>query len=420
MRKVLGTLAVVRQVSGRCTFSLGRVISDMDALAVWAGDVDGDGVVDVVGGGSDLRIFGGPSWTMTRSVDGLFLSAFTVGDVDGDAWLEIVGVSERTGVSLVKNGTNVTTVSTRASKTVALMDADNDGDLDIVAGTTSGEIFWYENPGWASENIVLLESTVAMDALGSFLAVGNDDGDVVIYEAPDWTSRKLTTTPFFDLRAVRIGDDVVVTASYLDDTVAFFSLSDGGIIEATEAAHGVVDVVVADYDSDSDMDAVSACLDDAKIRKHSNLGAAFETTVVDTDAVGSRALAAADVDGDTALDVIVALDAGILWYHNEDCVVSPPSGSSKKKKRQRFSIAVVVVFSVVASLAFFAAVTFFTMNDTVRDTVTKSIRRVTSRPGFLNTAANPPADPSTAGDDDPATDDLSKDDRHPHFETDKA
>ncbi|MEL6227035.1 MAG: hypothetical protein AAFR01_08455, partial [Pseudomonadota bacterium] len=47
-----------------------------------------------------------------------------------------------------------------------------------------------------------------------------------------------------------------------------------------------------------DLDAISACLDDSKIRKHSALNRnSFETTIIDADARGVRALADADVDG---------------------------------------------------------------------------------------------------------------------------
>mmetsp|Transcript_1832 Transcript_1832/g.5463 ORF Transcript_1832/g.5463 Transcript_1832/m.5463 type:complete len:425 (-) Transcript_1832:207-1481(-) len=403
--RLLIAAASLRLAWGRCTFSERLEVSgSLAATSLWAGDLDGDGLEEEVVAG-----LGDDGFAVAEFRGGAVSDVTTVSDLAADAVAAmdgtIVVASQRDGLWLVDPSTesfNATRISPDPATAVTLVDADSDSDLDVVAVLNGTRVTQFLSPNFDTAELVTFGTVIGSSP--SLLAAVRPDGSLATYTQKGVT---VIADALLDVRAVRVVDDgsssTVVTGSYLDDTVAFFAnAEDPALVRATESAHGVVDVYAADFDGDGDLDALSACLDDFKIRKHSQRNLVFDTTVVDAEARGVRSLAAADLDGDAALDVVAAMDAGVFWYRNLDCAPppEPSSSSSKKKSRRRFSLAVVIVFSVVASLAFFAAVTFFTMEG-VQDKITKSIRRVTSRSLFAQ-------EPAPDFDADPPV--LSRDD----------
>ena len=124
------------------------------------------------------------------------------------------------------------------------------------------------------------------------------------------------------------GDVDVLSASLFDDKIAWYENTDGlGSFGAqqviTTAAGGARSVYAADLDGDSDLDVLSASFNDNKIEWYENadgLGSFGAPKVITTAASGARSVYATDVDGDNDLDVLSAsqTDGQIAWYENTD------------------------------------------------------------------------------------------------------
>jgi len=123
------------------------------------------------------------------------------------------------------------------------------------------------------------------------------------------------------------GDLDIVTASYLDDTIAWYE-NDGAANPSWSAANiatsanGARDVHVADMDGDGDLDIVSASHDDDTIAWYENDGAAdpsWTAANIATSANGATDVKVADMDGDGDLDIVSAsrIDSTIAWYEND-------------------------------------------------------------------------------------------------------
>ncbi|MEC7201987.1 MAG: VCBS repeat-containing protein, partial [Verrucomicrobiota bacterium] len=182
---------------------------------------------------------------------------------------------------------------------VHVADMDGDGDLDIVSTSQSDDkIAWYENNGAADPTWSAVD--IATSADGAYgVHVADMDGD---------------------------GDLDIVSASYNDDTIAWYENNGAADPSWTAAdiatsADGAWDIIVADMDGDGDLDIVSASSIDNTIAWYENDGAADPTwsaTDITTSADGARGVYVADMDGDGDLDIVSASssDNTIAWYEN--------------------------------------------------------------------------------------------------------
>ena len=123
------------------------------------------------------------------------------------------------------------------------------------------------------------------------------------------------------------GDMDIISASYLDDTIAWYEnngAADPSFWTAADiatSADSARSVFAADMDGDGDMDIVSASNNDDTIAWYENNGAAdpsWTATDIATNADGAKSVFAADMDGDGDMDIISAsyLDDTIAWYEN--------------------------------------------------------------------------------------------------------
>jgi hypothetical protein len=127
------------------------------------------------------------------------------------------------------------------------------------------------------------------------------------------------------------GDDDVLSASRDNDKIAWYENLDGAgtfgseqIISTT--ADGAQSVFAADLDGDSDLDVLSASEQDGKFAWYKNIdgaGSFAPQPVIATGAVLAKAVFATDLDGDGDNDVLGASrgDGTIAWYRNDsnDC-----------------------------------------------------------------------------------------------------
>jgi hypothetical protein len=183
-------------------------------------------------------------------------------------------------------------------------DMDGDSDIDVLSAATSdimeGVIYWWENldgsgTSWA-------EHTVDVEFAGAVSAHAADlDGD----------------------------DDIdVIGAALTDRDVIWWENTDS--VGTSWTKHpinvefwGANSVYAADVDGDDDMDVLGAGEVNCDVTWWENvdgLGATWEEHIVDEEFTGANSVFAADVDGDTDIDVLAAARVAddITWWENVD------------------------------------------------------------------------------------------------------
>lgn len=244
-------------------------------------------------------------------------------------------------------------ISTESDKVVALdvMDLDRDGDIDILAASQGDNVVaWFENTGngnFADRQIISTETFVAQSVFGAdidgdgdidVLSASRDDDKIAWYPHLDgqgqFGAQQVISTSAARAFAVYAadldgdGDNDVLSASDLDDKIAWYENSDGAgsfssqrIISSN--ANAARDVIAADLDGDGDMDVLSASAGDSKIAWYQNTdgsGSFSNELIINQSAAFAQDVYVADMDSDGDLDVLSAStnDSKIAWYENED------------------------------------------------------------------------------------------------------
>jgi len=311
---------------GEVPFGAGSVITTTadHAISVYAADVDGDGDMDV-------------------------LSA-SYGD-------NMVAWHENDGGSPPEFTSHVITTDAEAARSVYAADVDGDGDMDVLCASPYDDtIAWYESNGGTPP--AFTPHVITTSANGAYLVHAADvdgDGDIDVLSAswlddtiawyendgespPDFTSHIIATnadraTSVYAADVDGDGDVDVLSSSELDNKIAWYE-NDGGSPPVftdhiiTTSANGAYSVYAADIDGDGDLDALSASYGDDTIAWYENDGGSppgFTNHTVVTNADAARSVYATDVDGDGDVDVLSASldDDKIAWYENDGS--SPPA-----------------------------------------------------------------------------------------------
>ena len=260
-----------------------------------SGDVDGDGIQDlvVVHDRNITFLQQGPGRTFTLATPVPMLPAYanqiSLADADGDGDLDVYAGSlaklmlarnDALGWTLQDLGT---LCPSSAVNTLEAADVDHDGDTDVMLGCNSGQIRFVEQiaPG------VYAASTLATSC-GSLYDITIDDldgagfmdvavvglcGDVhVLTHDGSWTHNAHSASPFANLEGLDAGDldgdgDLDLVAGTVVDGRYKVYRNDGGSFtwwfDSTSTGGQVRDLVIADINQDDGPDIVSGHTSDS-------------------------------------------------------------------------------------------------------------------------------------------------------------
>ena len=332
-------------------------------------DINGDGTLDIVSSYSTQEGAHGVTWYKNTNGMGTFgnmvlisnavsyVTSVYAGDMDGDGDMDVVSSSASDNkIAWYKNldgiGTfgpqQVLSLTAEAASVVRLADVDGDGDLDVIFGSNDDrKIGWFENldgtGNFSGETLIASHSGDIrdiyfsdMDADGDldFLTATNGDNNIKLFKNTDGAGAFTSTILTKHIDGGRIvfaedidgdGDKDIVAASYWDDKISWFKNLDGegnfynsqSIISDT--INGATSVFGGDVDGDGFMDVLATSLLDNKIAWFKNtdgLGGFAGPQVIDNNLYNASKVFLSDIDNDGDMDVFGLGSGRITWYEN--------------------------------------------------------------------------------------------------------
>jgi len=336
-----------------------------EPAGVAAADLDGDHDLDIVSvayQGNEVAWWdndgAGSGWgkhTIATSFNGA--CSLHPCDIDQDGDIDVVATAE--GANQViwweNDGSgggwaaHVVDAAISAPYSVCDADLDGDGDLDLCgAAFGAGDIVWWENTDGLGAT--WLRHTVDASFLGAWWADAGDidgDGDADIagaaYSANDicwwendgagggWAEHVIDAN-FLRALSVRVvdmngdSDMDLLAASFSGQIVWWENNGPAGAWTKHVVDSGLgapFSVRAADLDGDGDQDVLSNERNLDRVIWYENVnsgGTAWLKHTVDSVSDGPNDVLAADIDGDTGMDVVATFssDSSILWYDLTD------------------------------------------------------------------------------------------------------
>jgi Flp pilus assembly protein TadD len=345
------------------TFADGGVVSPQPAAGPPGGvslaDLDGDGDLDLIdAGGNGLRISRNDAGRFSplpldAAIAGAAESA-AAGDADNDGDADLL-VLRAAAISLLRQEPKQVFVDATAAaglgsvagaaRTAAWLDADHDGDLDLLVGGPSATTRLFRNNGKAVFEDVTAAALPGVPDIAAVVPTDYDnrrDIDLLLLRpsSPPALYRNMRDGTFKEVaREVGLGFDGSAPVAAAGDVnkdgfVDFFfgrssapgqfALSDGRgryTVSAADASTSPASgAQFVDYDNDGLLDLLVAT--QAGLRVFRNLGSRWMDVSATAGGRGNTpaavlAIATGDVDGDGDTDVLLRTPAGIRFLRNE-------------------------------------------------------------------------------------------------------
>lgn len=373
---VMRVLAVNSSQTSSTNLGFQHVIVDsggpQDPWGKSIGDVNGDGLVDLIIGGnasSELVWYENPSWRKYTVAQGSpFSTDHEIADVDRDGRNDVICLSNKEVLWYKNPDWKATVIDAVTLHDIEIADLDGDGDIDIVArnqsafGGAGDQLIFYRQDSPSEWNKTTIKSP---NGEGLKIAELNGDrkADVIIntmwYENPGdlngsaWRAHVYSNTWLWEHTYIDVGDinddgrlDILLAPAERAGETYHISWFEAPAQPSSNWLEHVVDVSVeaihhfvsaADIDNDGDNDVVAAEMhqgeDPDEVKIYENLdgnGLSWKKHVI--AGTGSHSMRVADIDGDGDLDLYGANWSGAyqpveLWI-NQTC----PSSLTRWKR----------------------------------------------------------------------------------------
>ncbi len=323
--------------------------------SIYAADFDGDLDLDIVCSSNrmdcgDFELQGHVSQNATRSEDGSpsFIPPLPMPPSKSFiAWIENLGDGNFGVAQIIDDDLSF-------SQSVYAKDLDDDGDEDILLGTSSGNYMcaqnigsaiWYQNDGFGGFGAKNLFSPLT-DSLSVFsiraidldadldydvVATYNKDRRVIWYENLGSgifsDQQPLDSALAYAATELEIADmDADAEIDLLLGTYdeIYWVKNSSRQFTTRQSISSMVDnlksVYPSDLDSDGDMDVISASSFDSKVAWYANDGSGFfgAQNVVDSVVPGANQVLSINADGNSELEILALSlnDWEIVWYKN--------------------------------------------------------------------------------------------------------
>ena len=206
-----------------------------------------------------------------------------------------------------KTNADVEQISLTDAKAVTSTDLDNDGDVDLIATTDTGQLYWYENDGTGSFGT------------GNLIASGDNFRAVEVYDLEGDG----------DMDIVAVNDDFtdaansvfVLTNQFIGSGAVTFSTTtfEGSGVGESD---GGQDLAIGDIDGDGRADIVGTfyrSIGDSQVVVFEQDSVGVWTKTYSDAVNNATSVDLADLDGDGNLDLVVSdfQDKEIRWYEND-------------------------------------------------------------------------------------------------------
>ncbi len=339
--------------------SFDKYLNDMHTA-----DLNADGNIDVIASASNGKIF----WYKNIN-EGVFSNqkiitsdysptSFDIADINNDTYLDIIAVSyennkiawfENDGQGNFSDEIIIINDQTTDFKYIYTADLNGDNFVDFIsADHYEGQVFWCQNDGngnFGPKQNINQDCINYMDAL--YAADIDDDGDMDVVTGSSFYfflawyqndgegnfSTKKILSDQVRIKSIYAKDltndgllDIIV-AGMIDDyndvyRIFWFENLDNGNFSDTilvaDDLDGVKDVKAADLNGDSYIDIFSASYGDDEIAYYKNTGSAyfFNKRIISSNTDGAFCVNVADIDNDSDNDLVSASvnDSKILWF----------------------------------------------------------------------------------------------------------